>query len=86
MRGLPGDIHIDSASRLLFNAAQTEMPRILNRIVSVEQGKGKKYDYTKLKTKLRGLSPRANYTIRATADCRPSLLQILRREGVTWSV
>jgi hypothetical protein len=27
---------------------------------------------TKLKTRLRGLSPRANFTDRATAACRPS--------------
>jgi hypothetical protein len=38
-----------------------------------------------LKTKLRGLSPRANYTDRATADCRRSDCQLLRIEGATWS-
>jgi hypothetical protein len=32
--------------------------------------------------KLRGLSPRANYTDRATAACR---LRFLRIEGATWS-
>jgi hypothetical protein len=72
MRRLPGDIHIDSPSQLLFNATQTEMPSILDGIVPVEQGKGKKYDYTKLKTKLCGLSLRANYTNRATSSCQPS--------------
>jgi hypothetical protein len=35
--------------------------------------------------KLRGLSPRANYTDRATAACRRSDCQLLRIEGATWS-
>jgi hypothetical protein len=39
----------------------------------------------KLKTKLRGLSPRANYSNRMTAACRRSLCQLLRLEGATWS-
>jgi hypothetical protein len=34
--------------------------------------------YKKTKTKLHGLSPRANYTDRATAACRPSDCQLLR--------
>jgi hypothetical protein len=38
-----------------------------------------------LKKKLLGLSPRANYTDRATAACRWSDCQLLRIEGVTWS-
>jgi hypothetical protein len=37
------------------------------------------------KTKLHGLSPRANYTDRATAACRQSDCQVLRIEGATWS-
>jgi hypothetical protein len=37
------------------------------------------------KIKLHGLSPRANYTDRATADCRRSDCQLLRLEGATWS-
>jgi hypothetical protein len=41
--------------------------------------------YTKTKTKLHGLSPRANYTDRATADCRRSDCQLLRIEDATWS-
>jgi hypothetical protein len=32
-----------------------------------------------------GLSPRANYTDRATAACRRSDCQLLRIEGATWS-
>jgi hypothetical protein len=32
-----------------------------------------------------GLSPRANYTDRATAACRRSECQLLRIEGATWS-
>jgi hypothetical protein len=34
---------------------------------------------------LRGLSPQANYTDRATAACRRSYCQLLRIEGATWS-
>jgi hypothetical protein len=37
------------------------------------------------KTKLHGLSPRANYTDRATAACRRSDCQLLRIEGAMWS-
>jgi hypothetical protein len=37
------------------------------------------------KKRLHGLSPRANYTDRATATCRRSDCQLLRIEGVTWS-
>jgi hypothetical protein len=37
------------------------------------------------KPKLRGMSPRANYTDRATAACRRSWYQLLRIEGATWS-
>jgi hypothetical protein len=36
------------------------------------------------KIKLHGLSPRANYTDRATAACRRSDCQRLRIEGATW--
>jgi hypothetical protein len=39
----------------------------------------------KTKTKLHGLSPRTNYTDRATAACRRSDYQLLRIEGDTWS-
>jgi hypothetical protein len=39
----------------------------------------------KLKTKLHGLSSRANYTDRATAACRRRDRQLLRIEGATWS-
>jgi hypothetical protein len=35
--------------------------------------------------KLHGLSPRANYTDRATAACRRSECQRLWIEGATWS-
>jgi hypothetical protein len=35
--------------------------------------------------KLHGLSPRANYTDRATTACRRSDCQLLRIEGATWS-
>jgi hypothetical protein len=42
------------------------------------------FGYSPHKTKLRSLSPQANYTDRATADCRQR--QLLRVEGVAWSV
>jgi hypothetical protein len=38
----------------------------------------------KTKTKLHGLSLRANYTDRATAACRRSDCQLLWIEGATW--
>jgi hypothetical protein len=38
-----------------------------------------------LTIKLHGLSPRANYTKRATAACRRSDCQLLRIEDATWS-
>jgi hypothetical protein len=41
--------------------------------------------YVSKKTKLRGLSPRANYTDRATTACRQSDCQLLRMKGATWS-
>jgi hypothetical protein len=34
---------------------------------------------------LHGLSPRANYTDRATAACRRSDCQLFRIKGATWS-
>jgi hypothetical protein len=43
-------------------------------------------DYTKTKTKLHGLSPRSNYTDRATAASRRSDCQLLRIEGAAWPV
>jgi hypothetical protein len=42
-------------------------------------------NFTESKTKLHGLSPRANYTDRATAACRRSDCQLLRIKGATWS-
>jgi hypothetical protein len=39
----------------------------------------------KKKTKLHSLSPRENYTDRATAACRRSDCQLVRIEGATWS-
>jgi hypothetical protein len=37
------------------------------------------------KTKLHDLSPRANYTYRATAACQRSDCQLLRIEGATYT-
>jgi hypothetical protein len=53
---------------------------------SVVQPTGSRYaENTIDKKKLHGLSPRANYTYRATAACRRSDYQLLRIEGATWS-
>jgi hypothetical protein len=41
--------------------------------------------YKTKQNKLHGLSPRANYTDRATAACRRTDCQLLRIEGATWS-
>jgi hypothetical protein len=41
--------------------------------------------FRRMKKKLHGLSPRANYTDRATAACRRNDCQPLRIEGATWS-
>jgi hypothetical protein len=43
------------------------------------------YSPLTLKKKLHGLSPRANYTDRATAACRRSDYKLLRIKGATWS-
>jgi hypothetical protein len=41
------------------------------------------YNTNKQTNKLHGLSPRANYTDRATAACRQSNCQLLRLRGAT---
>jgi hypothetical protein len=40
---------------------------------------------TQKTNKLHGLSPRANYTDRATAACRQSDCQLVRIKGAMWS-
>jgi hypothetical protein len=54
---------------------------------SVPSGLGLKtpHEITKSKTRLHGLSSRANYNDRATAPCRRSNCQLLLIEGATWS-
>jgi hypothetical protein len=47
----------------------------------------RKFPVVKQQTnKLHGLSPRANYTDRATAACRRNDCQLVRIKGATWSV
>jgi hypothetical protein len=58
---------------LSWNAGLTQWTRAINLLI------------TKKKTKLHGLSPRANYTDREKAACRRSDCQLLRIEGATWS-
>jgi hypothetical protein len=48
-------------------------------------GKSQVSCLSKKKIKLHGLSPRANYTDRATAACWRSDCQLVRIEGATWS-
>jgi hypothetical protein len=62
-----------------------ELYRPSDRISNISDGKLNSDALSCLKTKFRGLSPRADYTDRATAACRRSDCQLLRIEGTTWS-
>jgi hypothetical protein len=53
-----------------------------SKVTTATKGLEKK---TTNKNKLHGLSPKANYTDRATAACRRSDSQLLQIEGATWS-
>jgi hypothetical protein len=65
-------------TKLPFSTFFVELKPARNNDINVE--------YKQNKTnKLHGLSPRANYTDRATAACRRSYCQILRIKGATWS-
>jgi hypothetical protein len=67
------------ARRTFLDRSRAGPPRTLNcHWYSVIGFKNKQ-------NKLHGLSPRANYTDRATAACRRSDFQLLRIEGATWS-
>jgi hypothetical protein len=55
------------------------------RVLGYRSG-GPGYIPSTKKTKLHGLSPRANYTDRATAACRRTDCQLSRIEDATWSV
>jgi hypothetical protein len=54
-------------------------------IVMIFLSKVQRRNSSSTTNKLRGLSPRANYTYRATAACRRSDCQLLRIEGAKWS-
>jgi hypothetical protein len=56
-----------------------------NRKLPLTPRFGRIWNCAKNCIKLHGLSPRANYTDRATAACRRSDCQLLRIEGTTWS-
>jgi hypothetical protein len=56
---------------------------LLKKTLALHVGNGRRA--SNLKNKLRGLSPRANYTERVTAACRWNWCQLLRIEGPTWS-
>jgi hypothetical protein len=71
--------HVFTASGLI-SSAKGQLYRYLS-ISSYDNTKGLPFAYIKL----HGLSPRANYTDRATAACRRSDCQLLRIKGATWS-
>jgi hypothetical protein len=64
---------------------QTEIGRIAASLTLMKHYLPLHSKKTKKKTKLHGLSPRANYTDRATAAGRRSDCQLVRIEGATWS-
>jgi hypothetical protein len=59
--------------------------KFLSRQYSSKRQTCERMRITQIKKNLYGLSPRANYTDRATAACRRSDCQLLRIEGATWS-
>jgi hypothetical protein len=60
--------------------------QIIITLYQIKEGRPSREFITNcIHTKLHGLSPRANYTDRATAACRWSDYQLLRIEGATWS-
>jgi hypothetical protein len=67
----------DSTHYSLVTAVKTSNPTSVNRAAYPVR--------LKLKTKLHGLSPRANYTDRAIAACRRSNCHFVRIEDATWS-
>jgi hypothetical protein len=69
---------------VLLNAVTAATPASLTHC-PVYFHKGLSYGDNWHKTKLHGLSPRANYTDRATAARRQSDCQVVRIEGAMWS-
>jgi hypothetical protein len=65
-----------------FESSVSELSKVLN---DINYSESMPSQLLKTKTKLHGLSPRANYTDRATAACRRSDCQRLRIESATWS-
>jgi hypothetical protein len=76
--GLDSEASSDVGGATLWNFVVTRLEVRMLELRSLNV----KYRY---KTKLHGLSPRANYTDRATAACRRSDCQLLRIEVATWS-
>jgi hypothetical protein len=69
-----------------------EIPAVLwnlkyyhNMHSNLDSDKLSPYPYKRTTNQLHGLSPRANYTDRATAACRRTDFQLLRIKGATWS-
>jgi hypothetical protein len=73
--------NITFQSSLLKDQHRRIIKRAWPRNVTVDYERSSKL---KKKTKLHGLSRRANYTDRATPACRRSDCQLLRIEGATW--
>jgi hypothetical protein len=63
----------------------TTLPPSVSRLPNISQPYRHPWLVTGIKTKLRGLSPRANYIYRATVACRRRSCQLLQIEGVTRS-
>jgi hypothetical protein len=74
------------SGKICFSCVGTirRMSSLQRWFLSWEFSGAKSHTYTK-KKKLRVLSPRANYTDRATTACRWSYCQLLLIEGVVWS-
>jgi hypothetical protein len=67
-------LEVDERMVMCYIITAYSAPKILGVLIS----------RLSMKKKLHGLSPRANYTDRATAACRRSVCQLLRIEGATW--
>jgi hypothetical protein len=79
-------VHVDSSTELKTTELRLYWGYIVKMIDIMCQ-----YNFLKnqsrlvYKKKLHGLSPRVNYTDRATAACRRSDCQLVWIEGATWS-
>jgi hypothetical protein len=75
----PGTVGVSYLSMKIIYAASPSISVLVPNFWNCNIGIQKKTN------KLHGLSPRANYTDRATTTCRRSDCQLLRIKGATWS-